>query len=84
MDTSVNYLNADHQRLVEWVQEKNFDIDSLAAVTGDSYSNIYMMLRGKRPVNDSFKWRFASHFGWAEAERLFGITKTPSLAQMPA
>ena len=59
------------ERLMQWMQEKGFDTESLATATGDSYSSIYMMTKGDRAVNDAFKWRFAETFGWEEAKSLF-------------
>ena len=62
---------SDSQRLTQWMQDRGFDFGSLAEATGDSYSSIYLMVKGQRPVNDAFKWRFAQRFGWAEAAQLF-------------
>jgi hypothetical protein len=62
------------QALSQWMRDRGFDYQTLAEATGDSYSNIYMMARGLRPVNDAFKWRFAQQFGWDEAQTLFAAT----------
>lgn len=67
------------KRLMQWMQEKGFDTETLATATGDSYSSIYMMTKGDRPVNDAFKWRFSETFGWEEAQKVF----CPVLAQTP-
>lgn len=64
----------DRERLLRWMQEKGFDIETLAAATDDSYSGLYLMLapnKNLRPINERFKWRFAQRFGWEEAERIF-------------
>ena len=70
----------EQERLMRWMQEKGFDTETLASATGDSYSNIYMMTKGGRPVNDAFKWRFAVTFGWHEAQALF----CPAMIAVPA
>jgi hypothetical protein len=67
----------DRERLLRWMQEKGFDLDSLALVTDDSFSNLYLMLvsqKNARPISDKFKWRFAQHFGWEEATKIFADT----------
>jgi len=67
------------QRLEKWMEARGFSVGELAEATGDSYSTVYMMLSGKRPVGDAYKWRFAVHFGWREAEIAFGLA-LPQLA----
>lgn len=59
------------ERLIQWMREKGFDTETLAAATGDSYSSIYMLTKSDRPINDAFKWRFAVAFGWSEAVSVF-------------
>lgn len=59
------------ERLLQWMREKGFNMETLAQATGDSYSSIYMMTKGGRSLNDAFKWRFALAFGWEEASRIF-------------
>lgn len=70
------------ERLVQWMQARGFTIESLAAATGDSYSSIYMMLRGGRELSDAFKWRFALAFGWSNVEQVF--EPTPLIAPQSA
>lgn len=69
---------SDSERLTQWMQERDFDYGTLAEATGDTYSSIYMMARGQRSVSDAFKWRFALHFGWEEATRLFSGEPQPA------
>lgn len=64
------------ERLTQWMQEKGFDTDTLAAATGDSFSSIYMITKGDRKVNDAFKWRFAVAFGWQEASQVFDVPQS--------
>lgn len=61
------------QRLKQWIDEHGFDVARLAEVTGDSYSNVYLMTTGRRPINDGFRWRFAVAFGWQEASHVFDV-----------
>lgn len=61
----------ERERLLQWMQEKGFSTSSLAESTGDAFSNIHMMLKGDRKLNDAFKWRFAVAFGWDEAVTVF-------------
>jgi hypothetical protein len=67
------------QRLLQWMQEHGHDYRSLAAATGDTYSNIHMMTNGKREINDAFKWRFKTAFGDKEANKVFG--KDPAIVE---
>ena len=66
-------MHTDSERLNTWMRERGFNYRTLAEVTGDTYSLIYMMAKGQRDVNDAFKWRFASAFGWDEAQRVFPV-----------
>lgn len=71
MDTHLN----ESQRLTTWMHERGFDYRTLAEATGDDYSHIFLMAKGKRPVSDAFKWRFTLAFGWDEAERAFAVAE---------
>lgn len=59
------------ERLEAWMKDKGFNITSLSEAIGDSYSTVWFIVKGERPVNDAFKWRFAQRFGYDEATRLF-------------
>lgn len=67
------------ERLVQWMQERGFDTETLAAATGDSYSTVYMITKSDRRVNDAFKWRFTVAFGFDEAIAVFQPVQTPEL-----
>lgn len=66
------------ERLESWMKEKGFNISSLAEAIGDSYSTVWFIVKGERPVNDAFKWRFALRFGYDEATRLFASSPLPN------
>lgn len=75
-------------RLSRWMEKRNFSINEMATAIGDSYSNVYMIVRNERPVGDAFKYRFILSFGVDEAVSVFddlaeavrsGRVKTPSV-----
>lgn len=70
------------ERLTQWMQEKGFDTDTLAAATGDSFSSIYMITKGDRRVNDAFKWRFAVAFGWECATQIFDVRQAATQPEL--
>ena len=61
----------ERERLVEWMRLKGKTSYAVAVATGDSTSNISMIINGKRSVSDAFKWRFRIAYGNAEANKIF-------------
>lgn len=70
----------ENKRLLQWMKEKDFSIDTLAEALGVSYSTIYMQTRGGRSVSAETKWRFASHFGMEEARKVFDAPQVAAIA----
>jgi hypothetical protein len=60
------------QRLNKWMAANGLNYRSLAEATGDTYSNIHMMTKGDRAVNDAFKFRFWRTFGQEATILVFG------------
>lgn len=58
-------------RLSAWIDKRNFSINEMAAAIGDSYSSVYNIAKGDRPINEAFKYRFLITFGLEEAVPLF-------------
>lgn len=61
----------DRERLIAWMQENDMNGSELARRTGDHRSAIFMMTTGQREVNEAFKWRFGSAFGFDLAASIF-------------
>lgn len=61
----------DKERLLQWMESHGLSASAVAEATGDFPSNISMMTKGPRDVNQAFKWRFGKAFGFAVAEQIF-------------
>jgi hypothetical protein len=73
------------QRLNEWKEENGYNLNRLALATDDYISNLSLILRGKRAIPDSFKWRFTLAFGDAARDRIFQhATSVPTPVVEPA
>ena len=65
-------------RLVAWLIRNNMTQSNLSRRLGYSLNYVNMIVHGRRPICDSFKWRFATEFGQDEAARLFANNKEHS------
>lgn len=61
----------DKQRLLQWMETHGLTVGAVAEATGDFPSNISMMTKGPREVNQAFKWRFGEAFGFDVARQVF-------------
>lgn len=59
-------------RLYKFMQERGFSQSELARQMGYTSELISMMLSGKRPISNSFRWRFGEVFGFEIAQQVFG------------
>lgn len=59
-----------------WMKENGYTNATLAEKLGYTYETVYSVTsRPDRPINDKFRWRFATKIGWDVASKLFGERK---------
>jgi len=58
-------------RLIAWLIRNDMTQSELARELGYSLNYINMIVHGRRPICNSFKWRFAEKFGSHQAAYLF-------------
>ena len=58
--------------LESWMEGKGLSQKELAAAVGVHESAVSLFLRGKRPVTDGFRWKFAMRWGWSLAMQFLG------------
>lgn len=71
----------DTERVQHWMETNDITIKALAEQMGLSYDGVYVIVTGRRPMNGSFKWRFAQAFGWDTAQTLFNLPSQPQQEQ---
>jgi len=61
------------KRLDAWMMLGGYTDRTLAEAIGVDPSYVWYIRKGKRPVTDRFRWRFAEKFGFDEAKKLFDV-----------
>ena len=57
-----------------WLQVEGLTDREIAEALAIDPSYAWMIRNGRKPISDSFKWRFAEVYGFALAAKLFGDT----------
>jgi plasmid maintenance system antidote protein VapI len=66
-----------HENLVKWMEENELNYSALAEQLDLHKSYVSLIVNGLRPINNSFKWRFGSIYGFDKAVALFGEIEEP-------
>lgn len=58
-------------RLQEWIKENDFTLSDFGKEVGFHRSTISLVVNGKRPITNNFRWKFREAFGEDVANNIF-------------
>jgi len=65
----------DLTKFQEWIKAQGFSHEKLARRLDVSQVLVHSYATGRRPISDSFRWKFAIMFGYELAKDLLGLRR---------